>query len=105
MTENTNENDAKSIEFFRKGDFCFKSQQYQEAIDFYNKSIQLNPNLACAFNNKGNNITSNSISLIFILLNSIIKGLALRSLYKFNEAIKCFDKAIDINKNDSHAFK
>lgn len=66
MTENTNENDAKSIEFFRKGDLSFKSQQYQEAIDFYNKSIQLSPNLACAFNNKGNNITSNNILLIYL---------------------------------------
>jgi tetratricopeptide (TPR) repeat protein len=55
-----------------------KINDYQNAIDSFDKAIRLNPNYALAWYNK---------------------GVALNNLGKGKEAIKCYDKAIQINRN------
>lgn len=58
-------------------------KRYQEAIDSYDKAIQLNPNYSNVYYNKGN---------------------SLRDLKRYQEAIDCYDKAIELNPNDLDAY-
>ena len=84
MSQLSNEAQAQWIDFFRKGEESFKLGQFEEAVEFYNMCIQINPNLSGAYNNK---------------------GLALRKLNKYEEAIHCFDRAINLDHSDSNALK
>ncbi|MCK4970844.1 MAG: tetratricopeptide repeat protein, partial [Thermoplasmata archaeon] len=52
--------------------------QYEQAIAFYDKAIELNNNFDDAWNNKGN---------------------VLDDMGKYEDAIACYDKAIEINPN------
>ena len=56
----------------------YNLNKYEEAIECYDKAIQINPNYSNAFN---------------------IKGHALYNLNKYEETIECYDKAIQINPN------
>jgi tetratricopeptide (TPR) repeat protein len=53
-----------------------------DAIESYDRAIEINPKYALAWNGK---------------------GLALDSMGRYEEAIKCFDKAIEANPNDAMA--
>jgi tetratricopeptide (TPR) repeat protein len=57
---------------------------YGEALNFFEKVIQLNPKHAGAFNNK---------------------GIALHNLGKYDDAIRAYDKAIEINPKHSEAWE
>ena len=48
-------------------------KNYDEALQFYDKAIELNPKNSWVYNNKGN---------------------ILRELERYNEAIQCYDTAI-----------
>ena len=52
--------------------------KYQEAIEWYDKALKIDPNNVFALNNK---------------------GLALSNLGKYEEAIEWFDKALKIDPN------
>ncbi|MGA9151794.1 MAG: tetratricopeptide repeat protein [Candidatus Nitrosopolaris sp.] len=58
-----------------KGDSLFDMKKYKEAIECYDKAIELEPDFADAWESK---------------------GVALTDLKKYNEAIKCYDKAIEL---------
>ena len=53
-------------------------KKYKEAIECYYKAIQINPNYADTFNNKGS---------------------SLQNLNKYNEAIECYDRVIQLKPN------
>ena len=56
--------------------------KYDEAIQYYDKALQVDPNYTDALNNKGD---------------------ALYDLDKYDEAIQIFDKALQIDPNDTDA--
>ncbi|HJH26535.1 MAG TPA: peptide transporter, partial [Methanophagales archaeon] len=77
-----NSNDEKA--WFDKGNDLIKSGKYKEAIECFDKIIE---------------ITKDKVGKIWYL-----KGLALTRLNRQEEAIECFDKAIDINPNNETAW-
>ena len=73
-----------SIDYINKGDSLDGLERYQEAIDSFQKAIELNPNDAIAIRKKGR---------------------SLHNLEKYDEAIACYDEAIKINPNFSEALQ
>jgi len=67
-----------AVDWYDKGNALAGIGKYQEAIESYNKGLEINPNYAFAWTNKGN---------------------ALYYLGKYQEAIQCFDKAIELDPN------
>ena len=61
-------------------------KRYEEAIQMYDKVIQLNPKYSKAYNNKG-------WKYIYIY----VIGNTLYNLKRYEEAIQMFDKAIQLN--------
>jgi tetratricopeptide (TPR) repeat protein len=89
----------------------------QEAIACYDKAIEINPQYADAYNNKGlslyylgNNQEAIACYDKAIEINPYFadafynKGMALSAISKFPEAITSFDKAIEINPYFADAF-
>ncbi|MEX2720770.1 MAG: tetratricopeptide repeat protein [Candidatus Wukongarchaeota archaeon] len=75
-------NDVKTArKWFEMG--C-KAENPQEKLEYYSKTLKINPNHISAWNNK---------------------GVALRLLGKFEKAIECFDKALKIDPKDKLALK
>ena len=70
-------------EWFYKGNALYNQGKYNEAIQAYDKAIQLNPIYAESWSNKG-----------FALVN---QG-------KYSDAIRAFDKAIQLNPQDTDAW-
>ncbi|GIU71488.1 MAG: hypothetical protein KatS3mg003_0967 [Candidatus Nitrosocaldaceae archaeon] len=66
-----------------KGYALTKLQRYEEAIEAYNKALEINPNYAEAWNNK---------------------GYALAKLQRYEEAIEAYNKALEINPNYAEAW-
>jgi len=62
-----------------KGNALNKLKRYEEAIECYDKAIELNPNNPDYWNIKGN---------------------ALMKLKRYEEAFECYDKAIELNPNN-----
>ncbi|CAD8131391.1 unnamed protein product [Paramecium sonneborni] len=81
INQENNEQKQGNIEeaekLFKQGEALHNLQKYQEAIDCYDKAIQINSKYEIAWNNKGS---------------------ALRKLQQYQEAIDCYDKAIQINQ-------
>lgn len=67
----------------KSGTHYYYLKQYERAIQDYNKAIQLNPNYAVAYNNRGN---------------------AYSDLRKYERAIQDFDKAIELKPNYEYAY-
>jgi tetratricopeptide (TPR) repeat protein len=72
-------NMGKSKEYLIKGNAFFKEKKYAEAIDFFDISLQLEPENSISWNNK---------------------GLALARVGKYDEALICYEKALEIYPND-----
>ncbi|GHT38050.1 hypothetical protein AGMMS49965_00260 [Bacteroidia bacterium] len=72
-----------AIEWFNEGFVACETRQYQEAIDCLNKAIEIDPNFAPAYYNRGG-----------------AKG----DLGRNEEAIEDFNKAIEINPNYANAY-
>jgi Tfp pilus assembly protein PilF len=86
--------------------------KHNEAIEYFDKAIKIDPNYADAWNNKGvalKNLGKHNEAIecydkaIKIDPNYALawnnKGLALYNLGKYNESIECYDKAIKIDPN------
>ena len=69
--------------FFNRGNAQQELRNFKEAIEDYNKAIELDPKDPKKFNNRGN---------------------AQQELEKFKEAIEDYNKAIKLNPTDSKAF-
>lgn len=66
---------TNSIAYYNKGIALNRLKKFEEAIECYDKTIELNPIDSFALNNK---------------------GICLYSLKKYKESIQCFEKAIEI---------
>jgi tetratricopeptide (TPR) repeat protein len=70
-------------ELIFKGNEYFYKKEYNNAVQYYDKAIEIDPNYDKAWYNK---------------------GLALSYLGKHNEAIKCYNKALEIHVNEADAW-
>ena len=70
-------------DLLKKGNTLYSLNYFKEAIECYDKAIEINPKFNEAYNNKGN---------------------TLYRLNYFKEAIECYDKAIEINPESSEAY-
>lgn len=106
-----------SEDWFTKGNLLLNSGKYDESIEAYNKSIELNQEVAAAWKQKGNaflNLTKYNESLK--CYNKAIKldpkyvaawynkGIALYDLGKYEEAIQAYDEAIRLEPNYAPAW-
>ena len=66
--------------YLNNGINLFVLKRYEEAIQFFNKAIELNPNYFRAI---------------------LFKGLTLAKSNRHLEAIQCYEKAIEIKQDDS----
>lgn len=86
--------------------------EYKEAIEYFNKSLKLNPDYPEAWNNKGSAFKElgNTQKALYCYNKAITidssnlgalnnKGIILMSLGEYNKALSLFNKAIDINSN------
>jgi tetratricopeptide (TPR) repeat protein len=71
-------------EIMLKGNEHYYKKECYDAISWYDKAIELDPNNAKAWNNK---------------------GMTIGNLGKYQEAIKCYDKAIELDPNMTVARK
>ena len=67
-----------------KGLALYNLGKYEEAIEWYDKVLKIDPNDVNALNNK---------------------GLALNNLGKYQEAIEWYDKALEIDPNVCYCFE
>lgn len=82
LKKHSKHQEVKDIEAFRLSDKAISLKNlglYDEAIECLNKALEMNPQLAAAWDTKGN---------------------VLKRLRHYNEALDCFDKAIRINPQD-----
>ena len=100
-----------------KGIICFKQGKYKEAIDYYDKAIELYPTLSRAYFDKGRALNelklydealhsySKAININPKHVNAIYnKGLIYYNISKFSEAMRCFDDALAIDSNHFDAW-
>jgi tetratricopeptide (TPR) repeat protein len=102
-------------EFFRRGNLSFNLIQLNDALESYDKSIELKPDHVDAWNNKGLllikldnyeeaiNCFDHGLKIIQTpyLLNN--KAIALSYLNKSSEAMEFYEKAISLNPNSYQA--
>ncbi|MBR1421812.1 MAG: tetratricopeptide repeat protein [Selenomonadaceae bacterium] len=72
-----------SLEDLEKANEFYVRQNYVSALEYYNHALEINPNSAEAYNNR---------------------GLTYYHLNQFTNALSDFSKAIDLDKNFSHAY-
>jgi len=69
-------------ELIKMGKKQLEDRQYDDALNLFQKAILLNRNDPDLWN---------------------LKGIALRSLGRYNEAIECFNKSLEIDPRDKNA--
>jgi len=69
-------------ELVKMGKKQLEDRQYDDALNLFQKAILLNRNDPDLWN---------------------LKGIALRSLGRYNEAIECFNKSLEIDPRDKNA--
>ena len=80
---NDNDSGRDSEYYFDRANIFSLEGKYEEAIVYYNKAIELDPNYTDAYNGREK---------------------AKNDLGKYEEAIKDYDKAIELNPNNSSAY-
>jgi tetratricopeptide (TPR) repeat protein len=82
--ENNLDNSSKIIFYANVIGLSYdESGRNEEALDFYDKALEINPNIADAYSNKGNSLSK---------------------LGRYDEAIASYDKALGINPRYAHAY-
>jgi len=114
-----NKNPSNATKLINKGLSLEGLEKFTEAIQYYDKAIRIRPNYDLAHFNKGNTLWQRRkleiILLFFACLFKTVhmqilhvyyyfKGFALFNLRKYEKAIKCFDKALNINPNDESTY-
>ena len=69
----------KGWKWYRRGNTFYDRRRYEEAIERYDKAIEINPNLFEAWKKKGD---------------------AFCGLEKYDDGINCYDKALKISNTD-----
>jgi tetratricopeptide (TPR) repeat protein len=108
--------DKEAIEFALKGLELYELGGHEEAIEYCNKAIKINPIIENAWIFKGYALDGlgrheeaiecydNAIKINPDNENAWVgKGYALEDLERNEEAIECYDKAIEINPNNENA--
>lgn len=103
--------------WFNKGVALAKLGKYEEAIECYDKVIELNPNYAPAWYNKGVALAKlgryeeaiecykKAVELNPDYVDAWFNmGVAYAKLGKYEEAIKCYDKVLELNPKDYYAW-
>jgi tetratricopeptide (TPR) repeat protein len=85
-----------AIAWNNKGFALAKLGKYNEAIQCYDKTLELDSNHAIAWNNKG--FALGYPTAIARAWNN--KGLALENLGNHEEALQCYDKALELDPNN-----
>lgn len=102
------------LEWYSKGDAFVNQGKYNEAIECYDKVLEIDPNHIIAWNNKGWALNelgrySEAVACLDKALqldpNLAVawsnKGYALEKLGKYTEAQECYDKAKELNYKES----
>jgi tetratricopeptide (TPR) repeat protein len=110
-------NELLLTQYILKGNEYYYKNEYNSALEWYDKAIEINPNYAGALTNKGVALDSlgrheeaikyfdKAIELdpnLSPVWNN--KGIALEKLGRYEEAIKYYDKAIEINPDYADAW-
>jgi tetratricopeptide (TPR) repeat protein len=93
----------------------FSQERYQEAIEYFDKALAIDPNDTNALTSKADVLSflespdeDNGIETYFALLQTadtlLDKGAALFSLGRYEEAIEYFDRAIELDPNNAKAW-
>jgi tetratricopeptide (TPR) repeat protein len=106
--------DYDSYVLFIKGRILNELKKFNEAIELFDKAIEINPKYSKAFSNKGNSLSElgffeDAIESYNIALNLkpdcmytyYNKGNNLKRLKRFDEALNCYNKAISLQPNQS----
>jgi tetratricopeptide (TPR) repeat protein len=108
---------SEPVYHFIEGRALAGLKRYDEAIKAFDEAIELKPDYAKAYNNKG--ITLKNIGKLDEAINAYDKaielrpdlvqaynnkGVALRILGKYDEAIKAYEKAIELKPDDPYAY-
>ncbi len=72
----------KIQEFLKRGDHLLENGKYEEALEYFEKALSLDPDNPNIWNKK---------------------GVALRSMGRYGEAIECFNKSLEILPRDLDA--
>jgi tetratricopeptide (TPR) repeat protein len=110
-------NESNPVEWYNKGDALSNLGRNDEALDCYEKAIDLDPNFVYAWSGKGwalSNLGRNDEALdcyekaIDLDPNFMYawsgKGWALSNLDRNDEALDCYEKAIDLDPNFVNAW-
>ena len=71
----------KILELTQKGNSLLKDSKFEDALAFFEQALLLNQNNPDLWNNK---------------------GVALRSLGRYEEAMECFNKSLEIEPRDKY---
>ncbi len=74
--------DEKVLDLVKKGNELLKSENYDDALSYFEQAVILEPNNPELWNKK---------------------GVALRSLGRYDEALECFNKSLSIEPRDNEA--
>jgi tetratricopeptide (TPR) repeat protein len=83
LFENVTNYENNSMILFYIGNSYYFQNKFNQSLQYYNKSIEINPQDSDAWVGQGN---------------------ALKNLNKYNEAIKAYNRAIEINPHNSNAW-
>jgi tetratricopeptide (TPR) repeat protein len=102
--------------FYYQGNELYKLGACEEAISYFDKVLEIDPNNVAAWNSKGLALSSlemydeaircfdKSLSIYPSANTWYTEGLALNKLGRYYEAIRCFDKALEIDPYNDGAW-
>lgn len=106
--------DANSFRIIKRADKFYDSEKYQEAVEYYDKALEINPTVDEIYYRKGTALDNlGQYEKAIACYNKAIeinplddtfyssKAYSLDCLCKYQEAILCYDEAIELNPRES----